>query len=445
MTRARALSSAVVLILATALLVASGAWLGAGTSKQPSITSVDLRAPAPAPAAYSSGNLSADTAHVQERLRHVPADYVSWAALGLAYVQQARISVDPAYYPKAAGVLRRSLQLNSADNFVAMAGLGALDNARHEFARALHWAKRAEAINPSSSVIYGVETDALIELGRYPEAFAALQKMLDLRPDTASLARASYSWELRGRLSEARADLERALDDATGPADVVFARYYLAELALNQGDLTRASSELMAGLRADPSSVTLREGRAKLEASRGQVDSALRDFSDVTNRAPQPSYLIEYGELLQSLGRTVEAKQQYSLVTTEEALLRANGVNTDLEFALFEADHGDARQALRAARSEWSRRHSVFVADALAWALHVNHHDRDALIVERLALRLGTRSATFLYHRGSIELALGDRAGARRDLSAALATNAHFSPVGALKARAMLRVLGGGG
>ena len=41
------------------------------------------------------------------------------ASLGLAYVQEARITADPSYYPKAEGVLRRSIALDRKDNDVA--------------------------------------------------------------------------------------------------------------------------------------------------------------------------------------------------------------------------------------------------------------------------------------------------------------------------------------
>ena len=124
-------------------------------------------------------------------------------------------------------------------------------------------------------------------------------------------------------------------------------------------------------------------------------------------------------------------------------LSTANGVNTDLELALFDADHGDPEAALRAARAEWNRRHSVHVADALAWALHVNGLDREAVTYSRRALSLGTRNAQFLYHAGMIELALGNTAGARDLLGRALAINPHFSVMHAPNAARALERLGG--
>jgi Flp pilus assembly protein TadD len=83
--------------------------------------------------------------------------------------------------------------------------------------------------------------------------------------------------------------------------------------------------------------------------------------------------------------------------------------------------------ALAAAQSAYGRHPSISVADALAWSLHMSGRDAEALPYADQALRLGTRNALTLYHRGVIRLALGDKVGARADLSTALSVNPHFS------------------
>jgi tetratricopeptide (TPR) repeat protein len=118
-------------------------------------------------------------------------------------------------------------------------------------------------------------------------------------------------------------------------------------------------------------------------------------------------------------------------------------VNVDLELSLYEADHGDAATALETARAEWERRHSILVADALAWALHASGEDRLAARYSRTALSLGTRNALLLFHAGMIRLALGDRAAARELLTQAVETNPAFSIRYSSEARATLRTLRG--
>ena len=81
------------------------------------------------------------------------------------------------------------------------------------------------------------------------------------------------------------------------------------------------------------------------------------------------------------------------------------------------------------------------MADALAWQLHANHRDAEALDYANQALRLGTRNPVFLFHRAVIEQSLGQAAAAQRDLEAALALNPRFSILHADAAAPMLTEL----
>ena len=105
-------------------------------------------------------------------------------------------------------------------------------------------------------------------------------------------------------------------------------------------------------------------------------------MEQVVARYPLPQPLVELGEMYEDRGAEgdkAKARDQYALVDAWMALARANGVNADLDTALAAADHGEQASALRAARAEWARRHTVHTADALAWALHVNGRDEEAL------------------------------------------------------------------
>jgi tetratricopeptide (TPR) repeat protein len=379
----------------------------------------------------------------QARLRTLPKDDQTWAQLGSAYVQQARITVDPSYYPKAEGALKRSLQLNPNGNVAAFVGEGSLANARHEFDQALVWGRKAQAADAFSAGAYAVMNDALTQLGQYPAAEAAAQKMLDLQPGLSSFTRASYAFEQKGRVADARGAMQRALAESTDPADVAFCRYYLGELAFNDGDPKAALEQYRLGRQAQPSSDPLLAGTAKAEAALGRTADAVRDYNTVVNRVPQPEYVLEYGQLLDSLGRGDEARAQYAVLASIQALFKANGVVDDLTSAVFEADQGSPAAAVEHARAEWGRRHSVLVADALAWALHRNGQDAEALPYAKRANGLGWRNATFAYHVGMIELSLGQRAAARRDLTLALKINPHFSFTQAPKAVTALGTLGG--
>lgn len=385
--------------------------------------------------------LAASIQNAQDRLRRVPDDHTTWAGLGAAYVEQARVTANPAYYPQAQGALDRSVQLRPDGNAPALVGLGALANARHDFAAARRHAEDAIALNPSSAEAYGVLADATTQLGDATAATAAVQRMLDLRPGVASFARASYELELHGRVDDARAALERALGAATSRDELAFCQYYLGELAWNAGDVEGARTRYDRGLVAVPGDPALLQGRAKVFAATGRVEEAIRGYDQLTRRVPLPQYLLEYGELLESAGRAPEAQAQYQLLDAQAKLHAAQGSVDDLAAAQVATDHGDPAEAVRLAEAEWQRRQSVFTADALAWALHVAGRDAEALPFAERAGELGRRDAVTDYHRGMILAALGRSTDATAALDQALRTNPHFSPLHAVAARQALDAL----
>ena len=127
-------------------------------------------------------------------------------------------------------------------------------------------------------------------------------------------------------------------------------------------------------------------------------------------------------------GRTQEAREQYGLVAAIEKIQAANGSRIDLESALYRTDRGiRLGETLELARLAHVRRPSVAGDDVLAWALARNGRCGEARRWSQRSLRLGTRDASFFFHRGMIERCLGRDADARRWFRLALDTNPHFS------------------
>ncbi|MFJ9819780.1 tetratricopeptide repeat protein [Streptomyces sp. NPDC101151] len=392
------------------------------------------------PGVLGSGNLDAGIAALQSHLRSQPRDFDSWATLGLAYVEQARTKGDPARYPQAEKALERSLAL-APDNDQALAGRAALAAARHDFKNALTYADQALKQNPYSERALSSRIDALVELGRYTEASRAAGTADARKPGVPVFTRYAYVHELRGDVTTARRVLEQALAAATSPGDVAYAAAQLGQLAWNQGDYDSALTFYARALAADENYLPALEGRARAQAASGHRDEAIKGLQTVVARYPLPGPLVELGELYEARGAAgdrARAHDQYALVDAWIALARANGVNADLDTALAAADHGDKAAALRAARAEWARRHTVHTADALAWALHVNGRDEEALPYARRATATGYRNAAFRYHRGMIELATDHGKDGRASLQAALKLNPGFSPLGAAQARKAL-------
>jgi Tfp pilus assembly protein PilF len=333
--------------LAAILLTGVGAVFGLRHGAAPN-AGIAQAPGAPAPAGQApAGQLAGSIARAQEHLRAVPGDYVAWAALGSSYIERGRVTADPTYYPKAEGALYRSLELRPTGNPAALAGLGALANARHEFATARDLAHRALRTDPYSADAYGVLADAQTQLGSPLAATDAIQRMLDLRPGLAAYARASYDLEQQGRLGDAAALMRRALGDAVDPTDIAFCRYQLGELAWRTGRLDDAENEYTAGQAADPAYLPLLAGQARVAAARRQTAAALADYAELTARYPSPAYLMEYANMLRASGQPVRADQQLALAAAALRLFKANGGTDDLGAAQLALAQGRSQQAVR--------------------------------------------------------------------------------------------------
>ncbi|MEU6718698.1 tetratricopeptide repeat protein [Nonomuraea sp. NPDC046802] len=350
----------------------------------------------------------------QNYLRQHPDHAQTWAELGNAYLEHARQSGDISYQVKAEGALGKAMAIEPA-NVDTLVGLGALANARHDFAAARKLAEQARSIDPRRWAAFGVLTDALVELGEYTSARHALQQMLDLRPGVASFARAAHLLWLTGDVNRARSTLERASSMAVAPGDVAYCQYRLGELAYETGRIPEAYGLFDQAARAGFGPALA--GRARANKAMGRNEQALHDFA-----AAGPLYAAELGDLYESLGRHSEAQAQFRMFAAQQQLQPDN-----LALGRFEADHGDPDKAVRHLRAEWNRRKSVDVADALGWALHRAGHSTEGLAFVRRADTLGGHNARFAYHRGEIAHAIGADAEARKHLTRALDINPHLA------------------
>jgi tetratricopeptide (TPR) repeat protein len=376
--------------------------------------------------------LNASTAEfvqaLQAKLGVNAKDEHAWLLLGLAYQQRARETGDPTYYTKSQGSLERALALDHKDSFV-YSGLGSLALSRHKFSEALVLGQKAHDLAPTVARNYGVIGDALIELGRYREAFHTFNVMNKLLPDLSSYARVSYGRELVGNTAGAIKAMTLAVDAATGAKEpTAWTHVQLGKLYQNHGRYALALREARLANFTFPNYAYGLDAEAQAEAALGHTQRAIALERQAVDLIPLPQYVALLGDLYHATGHPQLARQQYALISAIEKLLRANGVRTDLEIALFDVDHGVAlRHALTLARIGQRSRPSIDGDDVLGWALARNGQCQEALGYSKSALRLGTQDALKFFHRGMIERCLGHDASARAWFTRALALNPHFS------------------
>jgi tetratricopeptide (TPR) repeat protein len=385
-----------------------------------------------------------EIAEQYETVRRYPDTVDAYALLGFAYLQNVREKGDPADYGRADAAFDEALR-RDADNVNALIGKGSLAAAQHEFHEALDLGNRAVALAPSTARTHGVVVDALTELGRYEEALVATQTMVDLRPDLASYSRVSYQRELHGQIDGAIVAMEQAYSASVGSPteNREYLRVLLGQLQLLKGDLAGAEQIYRASLQAAPGFVWALNGLARVRAFQGDFDEAIELQQQAVDAIPLPEFVIALGEIQEAAGRTDEAQRSYELVGAIQQLFQANGVNVDLDLALFQANHGDdPGAAVELARRAYESEPNIKAADALGWALHADGQYDEARRYADEALRLGTPYGSFLYHAGMIAQAQGDTEAARDFLSRALEQDPYFSPLYAPLAAQALEGLG---
>jgi tetratricopeptide (TPR) repeat protein len=363
----------------------------------------------------------------------------TYATRGEALLQKVRETGDPLNYLAAETAFTRALAEDPL-NAGALAGMGSLANGRHDFSTGLEYGRRARTAAPGIVRFYGVEVDALVELGRYGEAERTLQRMVDLKPNLASYARVSYMRELHGDLDGAVAAMRLAVSaGGAAPENVAYVQTLLGNLELHRGHTAAAERSYKQALARFPRYPAAKAGLARVAASRGDLGSAIRRYRSLVTVLPLPEYVLALGEAEVAGGLTAAAQRDFSLLRIERRLFERSGVNLDLELSQFESDHGSPRRAVSFARRAWASAPSVRSADALGWALTRDGKPEAGLEFARKALRLGSQDPLFLYHAGMSADAAGHSRLAHRYLTSALAANLGSTPLQARRAREKLR------
>jgi len=379
-------------------------------------------------AALPLGGTAVAVRRLERSVRVDPRDAGRLGELGLAYQLRWRETGDPSFLPLSERALRRALEARPLDA-AATLGLGNLALIRHDFRAALALGREARRRAPFAGRPYGVVGDALIELGRYPQAFAAFDRMAAVKPSLASYARVAYARELTGDRRGATAAMNLALDAAGGvPEPTAWAHVELAKLALGDGLVEAAAQHVRAALAIFPGYVLALEQQARVDAARGRLAAAVATARRAATAVPLPQFVALLGDLLDREGRTVAAARQRGTVAAIDRVLAANGLRVDLEIAVFRADHRiRPAETVRLARHARAARPSIYGDDAVGWALARAGRCAEAEPWLDRALRLGTRDALLYFHRGYAAGCAGDRRAMRAWYGRALEQSPVFS------------------
>ena len=379
----------------------------------------------------------------QRQIQRSPQNAAAYWRLGDAYVQKARQTGDMSYCMLAEQALRRSLEL-APQNAGAARHLAYVFSTRHEFREAAVQAQKAIELDPTDSHAYGVLGDALLELGQYDEASQAFRRMMQLDESLYSFARLSGLKALQGDPEGAIATLGRAIEAGRltrqPPESLAWAQWQLGVEHFTVGHLRAAEAQFSEALKTYPNYYRALAGLAQVRAAQQRYADAADLYRQALGIIPLPEYAAGLGDLYTKLGRTDDARKQYTLVEYIGRLNAINRVMYNRELATFYADHEmKLDEAVGLARSELEVRQDIYGYDALAWTLFKAGKPAEALAPMTEALQWGPRDAKLFFHAGMIHRALGHDGSAREFLRRALSTNPHFHLLHAVAAQQALK------
>lgn len=342
--------------------------------------------------------------------------------LGWTFIKKARVSFDAGFYKLAeqCAVCAETRGTKGPETLLLRAH--ALQSLHH-FADAEAAARELLSLR-QRPFDYGVLGDILIDQGKVREGAAAYQKMVDLRPDLHSYARAAHVRWLTGDLKGA-IDLMGRATKASSPNDPeaaawVFTRFALYQLQSGATKQALEACDTALALQSDYAPAMLARGRTLLAVNRAA--DALVEFQRAAKLNPLPEYQWALADALTVTGDRDQAARIESQIT--------NGFTEDRRtLSLFLATRKqDVERAIRLAQDELQNRGDVFTHDALAWALAAAGRATEAQQHMNKALSERTADPRLYLHAGVIAALNNDQEQAKRWLDQATATQQMLLP-----------------
>jgi tetratricopeptide (TPR) repeat protein len=354
------------------------------------------------------------------------------------FIRKARETGDFGLNTNAENAVKKALEIEP-ENWDSQKLQSSLHLTFHRFDEALKLGKTLQQSSPNDSFVYGILTDANVELGNYTEAVEAVQKMVDLKPNMSAYARVGYVRSLHGDSLGAIEAMKLAAKTAD-PNDKESQSWCLVHLGdefFKSGKFAEAEKVYDEALKIFPDYAAAMVGKGRVRMANNDSETAIKLLSDAQNRQPLVETVITLGDIYTKLNQTDKAKQQYDLAETIEAKFD----NADQRrLALLWADNDQKlNDALAIAEREHANRKDIFTADIFAWCLYKKGRLTEAKSAIDEAMRLNNKDARFFYHAGMIEKGLGNKKEAKRLLNVALQTNPMFDFVQNERAKTALQ------
>lgn len=382
-------------------------------------------------------NTKASMQGLLAKLRADPTDQKSRLLLAEAYMQEGRVTGNHPYYDAAAMQLLQEVLRTDSENFEALCCQASLSLTQHHFSQGLALAQQAQQLNPQSGYVYGLLTDANVELGRYDEAVKMADKMNQVRPDLTAYARVSYLREIYGDMPGAIQAMDMAVKaGATGLEQTEWSRVALGHLYEVSGQLDQAQGYYQQALAMRPNYAYALAGLARVAAARHDYPAAINNLNLARATVKDYAFTDELVDVYRLNHQPAEAAKmaQESVEMLADAAKQANdneqlGHYTDRELAYAYLKTNDLDKALEHAKIEYARRpDNIDVNETLGWVYYKRGDYKEAQQYMQVARRTHSQNPVLLCRAGLILTKIGQAAEGRILIEKAVKTAPYLNP-----------------
>ncbi len=377
---------------------------------------------------------------VNKTVELMPDSPMAYLQRAVFYSRRSRETADHTFNKLASTDVDKALELDPQNYVARKLKLGLLGS-NHEFDTAEVEAKKLIAEEPRDPFAYGILVDASIAMGKYEQAIASTQKMVDLRPDSQSYSRVALMRSLHGDHKGAieMYQLSARIADPADKEAQAWSQTQLAGEFFKVGNIAEAMKAVDQALSIMPEYPNAIISKARYLAVSGDLAGAEALLAPLNSRIKLADSLILSGDIARRKGDTATAMSFY-----EQAEKVERDQDGDIHrFALLWSDNEiRLAEALQIAEEDFVVNKDIYASDILAWSLFKNGRAKDAQKHINDALRLKTNDARILYHAAAIENALGNKAAARKHLSNVFKVNPNFDVVSSAAARELAKALG---
>ncbi len=292
-------------------------------------------------------------AAIRKKLNQKPNDSKALIQLVSIYINEARITGEHGhYYPAALKAADRALSvqdLNSDSKFLALLYKAGVQLSLHKFHDALKTGNDALKLNQHNAQVYGVLTDAYVELGQYDRAIEMADKMISIKPDIRSYSRISYLRELHGDVDGAIEAMTYAVKAGTpGAEETAWAMNTVGDLYFKYKSVDQAKLIFEEILQIRPDYPFAVAAIAKCYEKKGMHNEAKQWYLKSIDVIPELGFYTDLAMLHKTKGETAALEDKKKEIMEMIADDVANQHNMNMEFAriyidLFE-DYNKAKE-----------------------------------------------------------------------------------------------------